>query len=360
MLLDKQQNEKVLKQNVYCMRKTEGCDWAGELGDLDAHLDVSNGDCQHITVNCTNSCGERLQKCQLLQHLSGFCLKRDFICKYCGFQSTYADITSKHWSECVKYPLSCPNKCDTGTIEQGFLEDHLNECPMQILECEFHLTGCKEKIRRKDLQHHMEKNVGKHSSLLSAFTEHAIAEKEREAQKHAEKDKEIAQLHRMKTQMQNELREKDRQIKLLQTRVRTLETAASLPPVEFTLRNYSQYEGMGKRWSDGPTFYTHPMGYKVKVRMYFAQFFRRADVELQSMESEFDDDLIWPLKGTLTIQLLNQLGEGYLERSVDLQVKRKSYNDELSIQYGQIKATENNVQYLKDDCLQLRVDMKLK
>ena len=360
VLLDKQQNQRVLKLKVYCVMKKEGCEWAGELGDLDAHLDASNGDCQHITVNCANNCGERLQKYQLVQHLSGCCVKRDFICKYCGLHSTYADITSKHWSECVKYPIPCPNKCDTGTIEQGFLEEHLSECPLQLLKCEFHLAGCKEKIQRKDLEDHVEKNVGKHLNLLSVFTKDLLAEKQRETQKLAEKEKKISQLHRVMTQMQNELREKDKQIKLLQTRARSLETASLLPPVEFTLHNYSQYEGMGTRWSDGPTFYTHPMGYKVKIRVYFTQFFRRADLELQSMEGEFDDELKWPLKGTLTIQLLNQLGEGHLERSVDLQVKRNSYSDELSIKYRQIKNTQNGIQYLKDDCLQFRVDMKLK
>jgi len=226
----------------------------------------------------------------------------------------------------VKYPIPCPNKCDTGTIEQGFLEEHLSECPLQLLKCEFHLAGCKEKIQRKDLEDHVEKNIGKHLNLLSVFTKDLLAEKQRETQKLAEKEKKISQLHRVRTQMQNELREKDKQIKLLQTRVRTLETASLLPPVEFTLHNYSQYEGMGTRWSDGPTFYTHPTGYKVKIRVYFTQFFRRADLELQSMEGEFDDELKWPLKGTLTIQLLNQLTMQLALAAVTFESQAEVYN----------------------------------
>ena len=60
-------------------------------------------------------------------------------------------------------------------------------------------------------------------------------------------------------------------------------------PVEVTwLHRYSQYEKKSKYWKDGPTFYTCPMGHKVKIYVYFAA---QLYVALQSVEGEFDDQL---------------------------------------------------------------------
>ena len=280
-MLDKKQNRKVIGLKVYCTMKEQGCSWAGELGGLSRHLD----DCQYVTISCTKGCRESFQRHCLAAHIAKSCPKRDFICQYCGFKSTYEEVCNKHWPECSKYPLPCPNKCGVDAIQRGSLGEHLNECPLQQVECEFCHAGCEEKIQRKDLTEHMEKSLQKHLTLLSAFATEQI--------KHLTTD----------------AAEKNEEIRCLKIRVQNLENVVLLPPVKFTLYNYSRYEGKGQTWKDGPTFYTCPMGHKVKVRLWIARTYERFDVDLQSVAGEFDDQLQWPLLCTLSIQIFDQRGE---------------------------------------------------
>jgi len=212
VMLGKKQNRKVLELKVYCTMKEQGCSWIGELGDLSRHLE----DCQYVTVTCTKGCGESFQRCRLAAHIAESCPKRDFTCEYCGFKSTYEEVCNNHWAECAKYPLPCPNKCDIDTVQRGSLEQHLNECPLQQVECEFCHAGCEEKIQRKDLTEHMEKNLQKHLSLLSLFAVKKLAEKDEQIEglstKLVEKDKQINGLY-------TKLAEKDKQIEGLSTKL---------------------------------------------------------------------------------------------------------------------------------------------
>ena len=325
VMLDKKQNQKVFELKVYCTMKEQGCSWTGKLGGLNRHLN----DCQYVTISCTKGCGVFFQRHCLAAHIAELCPKRDFKCKYCGFKSTYVYICNKHWTSCRKYPLPCPNKCGIAEVQQGSLEQHLNECPLQQVECEFCQAGCEEKIQRKDLTEHMEKNVQKHLSLLSSFAVRKLAEK-------------------------------DEEIRHLQSRVQNLENVALVSPVEFTLYGYSQYEDKGKRWEDGPTFYTCSMGHKVKIVMYFGCSYQQVDVKLQSVDSKFDNQLQWPLQCTLSLQLLDQLGKHHLERKAELQIKRGSSSNAFGIKYDEIRNPTNGAQYLKQDCLHFRVDVKHK
>ena len=325
VMLDKKQIRKVLELKVYCTMKEQGCSWTGELGGLNRHLE----DCQYVTISCTKGCGVTLQRHCMAVHIAESCPKRDFTCKYCGFKSTYEEVCNKHWRKCAKYPLPCPNKCGTAKVQRGSLEQHLNKCPLQQVECEFCHAGCKDKIQRKDLKEHIETNLQKHLSLLSIF-----------------------------------IAKKDKQINHLQSRVQNLENVTLLPPMKFTLYRYSQYDG---KWWLSPTFFTYPMGHKVQISVWFSKRFKHVRVELQSVKGEFDDHLQWPLHCTLSLQLLDWHGEHHLERSEELKITRNPGNVSLTdednaivISYIDIQNPRNGAQYLKEDCLHFRVDLKPK
>ena len=324
--------------------KEQDCSWTGKLGGLNHHLD----DCQYVTVSCTKGCGVSFQRHCLAAHIAKSCPKRDFTCQYCGFKSTYEEVCNKHWPECAKYPLPCPNKCDIAKVQRGSLEQHLNECPLQQVECEFCHAGCREKIQRKGLTEHMEKNLQKHLSLLSSFASEKIKSLSTDA---AGMNAEIKRLT-------TDVTEKGKQISHLQSKVQNIENVILLPQVEFKLYRYSQYENKNIWWNYGPTFYTSPIGYKVKIELFFGS---KLFVELQNVAGEFDDHLQWPLHCTLSLQLLDQLGKHHLERRAKLQIQRGS-SDMFSIQYmyDEIKKPANGAQYLKEDCLHFRVDVKPK
>ena len=50
--LNKEKQRLVNTLKVYCKWKSRGCEWVGELGRLDHHLDVEEGDCGCVEVEC--------------------------------------------------------------------------------------------------------------------------------------------------------------------------------------------------------------------------------------------------------------------------------------------------------------------
>ena len=87
------------------------------------------------------------------------------------------------------------------------------------------------------------------------------------------------------------------------------------------------------------------------------------EVELVSVAGEFDDQLQWPLHCTLSLQLLDWHGERHLERRKVIRSNVHSLADEdnaIVISYYDIQNPRNGPQYLKDDCLHFRVDVKPK
>ena len=51
-LINKEKQRLVSALKVYCKRKSQGCEWVGELGRLEHHLDVEEGDCGCVEVEC--------------------------------------------------------------------------------------------------------------------------------------------------------------------------------------------------------------------------------------------------------------------------------------------------------------------
>ena len=93
------------------------------------------------------------------------CPKRPFTCHYCKYQSTNEVVLNEHHQVCDKYLIICPNKCSEDEIERGVLPNHLDNCPNQLLECEFSHVGCHEKIRRCDLLKHQSEQGPYHNAL---------------------------------------------------------------------------------------------------------------------------------------------------------------------------------------------------
>ena len=46
--------------------------------------------------------------------------------------------------ECDNSSIICPNECSGDEIEQGMLQDHLEKCPFQVVECGFSHVGCQD------------------------------------------------------------------------------------------------------------------------------------------------------------------------------------------------------------------------
>ena len=85
-------------------------------------------------------------------------------------------------------------------------------------------------------------------------------------------------------------------------------------PVEFTMKDFEHCRSEDGEWQS-PPFYSHLQGYKmcflVNANGHGSAKGTHVSVWVHLMRGEFDDQLNWPFRGEVTIQLLNQLGDMY-------------------------------------------------
>ena len=213
--MNKRDHRKILALRVHCTMTDRGCQWTGNVEQLDTHLDVNSGDCQYVDVECPEKCGQQVQKHQLVTHIANDCPKRDFTCMHCGFKATYEVVSEQHWPECQNYPVPCPNRCQIGAVERNTLEDHLKMCSLQVVDCDFSYAGCDEKLQRQHMEKHIEENTQKHLALMAASMKMSREfEKKLQAQQdefrgYLEQERETAE----------QLKLKDKQIKAVEERL---------------------------------------------------------------------------------------------------------------------------------------------
>lgn len=70
---EKQLQRKILDLKVYCVEKKHGCEWDGEIRQLEIHL---NGKCLYVQVSCPLNCGKVMQRSKLSQHEEDDCPQR--------------------------------------------------------------------------------------------------------------------------------------------------------------------------------------------------------------------------------------------------------------------------------------------
>ena len=131
---------------MYCPKRSLSCDWQGELGELDKHLDGDGKDpvnlegCKFVTVNCS-LCSESYPRGEL----------------------------EEHQTKCR--PVDCPHKCGQ-LMQHQKLEEHLfSECELSEVECEFSHAGCEAKMLRRDLPSHMSLLAKKKRQLKAELTQ---------------------------------------------------------------------------------------------------------------------------------------------------------------------------------------------
>ena len=159
---------------VFCSNKKSGCDWQGELGKLDQHLNL-NPEKDKLSVGCAYTevkclyCNEPHPRQEIEHHQTSQCTERPFTCSLCEeYESTYTDVITNHSPVCKCRPVECPNSCGTNNLQHQHLEEHIStQCPLSYVECTFSDAGCDAKVYRKDLPSHLGENMVTHMSLLA-------------------------------------------------------------------------------------------------------------------------------------------------------------------------------------------------
>ena len=333
---------------VYCSNKDEGCDWQGELGQLDKHLNLNpNQDkqeigCVYTRVKCSH-CSELYQRHLIKCHQTSECLLRPFSCEMCKvFKSTYDDVVKNHAPSCKCRPVECPNTCGN-TIQHQELGEHLSSvCPLSMVECEFSHAGCDVKMHRKDLPSHLSESMVTHMSLLAR-------ENKRQSLKIESQDSEIKrqslQIERQSLTIDSQDSEIKRQCSLITFLVRgnksELQKISCVPPIDFKLR-----EGESSQ-----PFYSHIGGYKLQLTIEKRLF--SYNLVITMLESEFE--VKSPYNLSITVLIIDQVdNKDHKTCNVKLSYPSKTAS-EVVIQAILLRFVLRSSQYIKDGYTMIRI-----
>ena len=161
----------ISRLQVYCSNKKDGCTWKGELKNLSGHINKGKrvGDCQFEVVECHHWGDVKMKRSDLANHEENECPLRPYTCQYCGHGDSYWVITHSHYNKCLRYPVTCPNKCDPmKTMPREEAETHKkNNCLLEPVACELCWAGCTARPQRKDIEQHITSNQIQHLTLLA-------------------------------------------------------------------------------------------------------------------------------------------------------------------------------------------------
>jgi len=368
--------------------------------DIEKHKEK---ECLLQVISCSNSCGERLKRRYLTSHIKTGCPRRKVCCWYCHDLGEHQFIEGKHKEECSKYPLSCPNNCEVGTVPRKDMEAHRKECPLEMIQCEYHNVGCEAKMARKDQEKHKKEEVEEH--LMMTMKKLATNEEQLTDTKLQLADTAL-ELADTKAHLANALQRISRleaSINLTAHRTVTSPTSSAAAIVSnwpdklasmtemFKLGDQICCPGLWKmsgfnetrkrriEWYSDP-FYTHNKGYKMCLCVFVAGYGdgegTHLSVSLCVMKGPHDDELTWPLRGKFKIKLLNQISDSehhskiltYDDKTPDDNARRVTESDKADgwgfhrfisnedlHKTTKFRKTNTTCQYLKDNSIYFKI-----
>ena len=244
---DKRLQQTLYDFRVYCPHRCEGCEWTGELRELDAHLDSSPP-----PEKCLEGCPFIVISCPL----------------------SYAGCTVK--------------------LARREMREHLVETAVGHML----MQAGRQKVLEADnerLKKELEERIEQIAELESD-TSYLCSEKEEMEWK----------IHRF----ENKLEELETKVKDMIERYQlALRTGQPIGPTDLTMYNFEQVKQVDGYWCS-PPFHTHPMGYKMCLRVDANGWGNgkgtHVSVHVYLMKGAFDEHLKWPFRGEITIQLLGQ------------------------------------------------------
>ena len=324
-ILDKFYQRQLSAINVRCSNTNLGCKWIGNVALLKRHLNNEGGDapretagneyefvdydCSYVEVSCPAGCPEIIYRGNVKEHMIDSCIKREYKCQYCGYMATYEEIIVKHWPVCPDYILPCPNECGASGVTRAGMDSHVRRCPKTRIPCAFAYAGCPGYAASETPSAHTERNVGQHLDLLGGIV----------ISMHSEVEKKNAQI----SHMERKMKQQDEAIRALTQQLQSLagmlrderpypppqNPAPFIQPPDVVVPSFYKYKRNDEWWFSHP-FYSHVGGYKMCVGVCpnGAGKFKGSHVSLafHVMRGPFDDDLVWPFRGELTVQLVNQ------------------------------------------------------
>ena len=313
---------------VHCTHAERGCEWIGELGQLCDHLNIDPisleeqlEGCDFTQVQCIH-CSESFQRNKLAVHQDSLCDNRPFICEHCNeFESTYFDVVHKHRPVCGYQLIQCTYNCGL-KLQRRFLKTHLDqECLLARIDCEFKYAGCEVRLSRKEMPVHLEQSTHMHLRIVSEYYQRQLEDATSQFQRSLSiLETKVEQLQAEKSGLELELKE---------AKCIRVSDEMQVLPVTFTMDKYFQRKLHSQTWISDH-FYTSERGYALYLRVHpggsgpLATIAEYMSVYVHTMKGEFDKYLQWPLRRTLTIQLLSQDSDQHHSRTLLIELSKES------------------------------------
>ncbi|XP_065901932.1 TNF receptor-associated factor 4-like [Dysidea avara] len=371
-VINKQADREIKCLHVMCTNKERGCEWQGELNDINNHLGNSDG-CQFEDVKCSNECGKMLQRQYLTSHVETECPRRNVDCRYCYITGECQFVEGGHKEECVRLPVPCLNKCKVKGIAREDMEAHRTECPHEIVPCEYQGYGCEERMMRKKRKKHEWQKMEDH--LLMTKFQLAKTEDKLVSTESRLSNVEVM-LHRLinSSGCSDVLVDSIPWCIHLTTMATRITGMTKMCPVIFKMANFQAHKEEGVCWQGEP-FFSDNNGYKLSLDVNAdGSGVGKGDhlsVFICVMKCPHDDELTWPLRGKFEVKLLNQISDcehysvawmydentdgGKLTDRVTDGDRGKGWGCPQFISNEDLHSVTSTCQYLKDDCIFLQV-----
>ena len=305
---------------VYCTNKGKGCEWEGKVKDIQAHLDNDDG-CRFEAIKCPNDCEELIQRQLLSHHVKSECSHREVECQYCSNKVKFLFVDSTHLEECPKLPLPCPNGCGKSeVILREDMEAHKKECPLEMIQCEYHDVGCNVVMPRKRMRKHEQVSMNKHLRLTKAeltLTRDELASTKSELECRVNNMEMMVKLFTGSNSVELSNVCSDPALVASQAKwsiqLAAMDTTSLLDdqmcPTILKMAEFHSYEDMEWDQTDWQVwkkhFFSHERGYR--MRMMITPGYDNIDVSLFLMKGPYDENLSWPLRAKFQVKVMNQV-----------------------------------------------------
>ena len=265
---------------VRCPQKELGCEWEGELGQVEQHLNPgagpsSSSGCGYVMVECSFQCGAHLQRRMVGEHEMESCPKRPIEMQVASLMRKFEVITAE-------------NKI----LKQKLIE--VKEEMSEVKEAHKHKLDAVKQTNQTQ-----QEELGEVKQELNE-----VKKKYESLQKSTESIQTFCdEVEKKQDAIKVDIGEQKLKCVSLQTHT----TPLPVPPFYCTVENVNHFWNNKLVYRSDP-FYSHPGGYKMVVVIHSdssANEKRNLYLGVAIQHGEFDDQLRWPFKGKVTVQAYN-------------------------------------------------------
>ena len=303
---------------ILCPQKELGCEWEGELGQLQRHLNPGAGvfsaqGCEFLTVECANHCGAQLQRRLIQEHEMEACPKRPIEMQVASLMRRFEVVVIEN--RMLKQELD-----ETKKIHQQSLDEVKQKLDNTKKMHQQGLAQVKQELGDLKQAHHQQRE-----ELREAKEENKLLQRANESLQRV--------CNVLKTeQKQIEANVDDiqkRKITGLEKKYSSLQAASMplpVPPFYILLTNFNHHRLNNHLFKSEP-FYSHAGGYKmvIIIRPNGFNLWQGTHVSLHVflLPGEFDDQLRWPFNGTIIVEVYDCISERWSFKRVIEMNERK-------------------------------------